>query len=63
MPQPPEIPEPPLDREAVVFAVLLALSGLLISWGFALVNVSAGLVVGGLLLAVWSWSVLHEDEQ
>lgn len=67
MPTPPEIPEPEsefdMPLEAQVFAGLLAVAGLLVGAGAWLLHPAAGLMSGGLLLGVWSWLVLHEDEQ
>lgn len=41
-----------------VFAALLAVSAGLVAIGVGMVAVPAGLVVGGVLLAGWSWLLL-----
>ena len=44
-----------------LFAVLLLVSASLITTGAALAWLPAGFMVGGLLLAVWSWFILADD--
>lgn len=44
----------------VLFATLLLVAGALVVSGAAVVHPAAGLVVGGLLLAGWSWLILGE---
>ena len=41
-----------------IFAALLAVAGSLITYGAALAWEPAGFIVGGVLLALWSWSLL-----
>ena len=43
------------------FAVLLAGAGALITTGFALIHISVGFIVGGILLAIWGWFVLADS--
>lgn len=47
-------------REALFALLLLAAAGL-VTVGAAVVHESAGLIVGGVLLAAWSWLILAED--
>lgn len=43
-----------------VFAVLLALAGVAVVIGVAGIAASAAWIVGGVLLAAWSWLMLGE---
>jgi hypothetical protein len=46
-----------------IFAALLAVAALLVSFGAAEFHDGAGLAVGGVLLAAWSWLVLGDDDE
>lgn len=43
-----------------IFAVLIFVAGVLIVAGFATLHVGLALVVGGVLLAGWSWLVFGD---
>lgn len=59
-PIPPTEPEEHISTEDQTFAGLLAFAGFLIGSGAWLLHPSAGLILGGILLGVWSWLVLGE---
>lgn len=44
----------------LIFAILLALAGAAVTVGAALIVTPAGWIVGGVLLAAWSWLVLSD---
>lgn len=46
----------------VIFAALLAVAGGLVTAGAWSFHRGLGLIVGGVLLAGWSWLALHEGE-
>lgn len=49
-----------MSRQALVFAVVLLAAGVMVSIGAAAVYRPSGLIVAGLLLALWSWLVLGD---
>ena len=51
-----------MTRREVMFAVALAVAGALVAAGVALVWIPGALMVGGVLLAVWSWLLLGDIE-
>ena len=51
-----------MSRRAVAFALALLISIGLVVCGVALISVPHALIVAGVLLALWAWSVLGEVE-
>lgn len=44
----------------ILFAVALAVAGILVAFGAAVAHPAAGLIVAGVMVAGWSWLVLGE---
>lgn len=51
-----------MSERETTFAALLAVAGLSITAGAAWFSIGAGLVTAGVLLGLWSWLVLADDD-